>query len=441
MKLLTKLILFISGSKLVIALIFILILPFLVEKIASEYTNFILQQQKEEVLKVIKQNGLAYYFQGDNEYGSYTMLKEEYIALEPTADNSLIDTIKNAKRVIENDTLNYRVLSYTFKSANKNYLLEIGKTTSSINQYNKPLQRFTLYLLISLIAVTLIADLTFIRLLISPLDKIIKARLLNRKFPFKDKHPKVKTNTTDFRYLDESLTILMRQVNEAFEKEKEFTANASHELMTPISILQSKMENLLRDEELNEKVAFRVVEMMKTLDRLKKISSSLLLISRIDNEQFIKKDVIVPTQIFAEIIEEIEHRLAEKNIKIVTHISKNTRIQHVNKDLLFHLFYNLINNAIKFNIQNGKIEITAKHLPSDHYEIVIRDTGIGIPASQLPFIFDRFRKTNLSENIGYGLGLAIVKSIASYHDIQIDVQSEVNNGTIFRLLFPKQSIQ
>jgi len=429
MKLSNKFILLITGSKLIIVLFFILLLPFLVQKIASDYTNHSLREQKRKVIDHVEKNGADYYLQGDNSYGSYTMLKEEYISLEPVADGLKVDTIKNTVRLIEKDTLNYRVLSYTFKNKNKNYLLEIGKTTASINQYNRSIQRFALYVLVALIVLTILIDLIFTRLLIRPLAKIIKTKLLNRKFPFKDQRVTTKTSTTDFKYLDESITLLMDQINEAFAKEREFTANASHELMTPISILQNKMENLLGDEQMSESVTLGIIGMMKTLDRLKKISGALLLISRIENEQFVKNDDVKVLILFNDIIEEISHRLEEKNISIGLDISDDIVLKKVNHSLLFQLFYNLINNAIKFNKQDGSILIRGLSLKNRGYEISVIDTGIGIADDQIPYIFDRFRKVNISENAGHGLGLAIVKSIAAYHNLEISIQSKVGEGT------------
>jgi len=429
MKLSNKFILLITGSKLIIVLFFILLLPFLVQKIASDYTNHSLREQKRKVIDHVEKNGADYYLQGDNSYGSYTMLKEEYISLEPVADGLKVDTIKNTVRLIEKDTLNYRVLSYTFKNKNKNYLLEIGKTTASINQYNRSIQRFALYVLVALIVLTILIDLIFTRLLIRPLAKIIKTKLLNRKFPFKDQRVTTKTSTTDFKYLDESITLLMDQINEAFAKEREFTANASHELMTPISILQNKMENLLGDEQMSESVTLGIIGMMKTLDRLKKISGALLLISRIENEQFVKNDDVKVLILFNDIIEEISHRLEEKNISIGLDISDDIVLKKVNHSLLFQLFYNLINNAIKFNKQDGSILIRGLSLKNGGYEISVIDTGIGIADDQIPYIFDRFRKVNISENAGHGLGLAIVKSIAAYHNLEISIQSKVGEGT------------
>ncbi|WP_214227741.1 HAMP domain-containing sensor histidine kinase [Pedobacter sp. B4-66] len=437
MKLSAKLIYFITGSKLAVVLLFILSMPFLVARIASEYTNYSLRDQQAKVIRDVHRNGIDYYLQGDDSFGSYTMLKEEYISLQPAATMLQLDTIKTAIRKVEQDTLNYRVLSHTFKIKDKNYLLEIGKTVGSINQYNKPLQRIALYVLMGLIALTIVIDLIFTRILIRPLGKIIQSKLINRKFPFKDESVPVKTSTQDFKYLDESLISLMDQINIDFEKEREFTANASHELMTPISILQNKMENLLADDQITEDVAMRIVGMMKTLDRLKKISSSLLFISRIENDQFVKLASVKPADLLEDIKEEISHRLEDKDLSLTVDVTDKVILKNVNHDLLFQLFYNLINNAIKYNVEQGSVVITDAFNKQGDYMIIIKDTGIGIAPEDIGFIFDRFRKANLSENVGYGLGLSIVKSIAVYHNIEIKVVSVVKQGSIFAITFPK----
>lgn len=435
MKLSTKLTLFITGSKLAVVLLFLLALPFLIKQIESRYTTYTLKQQKKKVLSIIQKNGLDYYFQGDVTYGSYTMLKEEFVALLPVADKFKMDTIADSKRLIESDTLDYKVLSYTFKQGNKNYLLEIGKTTERSDQYNKPLQRFALYILLALIVITILIDLTFIRVIIRPLSRIIKTKLLNSKFPFKSEQKRIITSTTDFKYLDESLINLMNQINDAFYKEREFTSNASHELMTPISVLQSKMENLLAEENLDEKSSIAIVEMMKTVSRLKNITSSLLLISRIENDQYIKKENVNLFMLLSEITDEIGHRLEEKHLQIHLNVSQESILKNVNRDLIFQLFFNLIHNAIKFNRERGSITIEDGKLNNGAYEIRISDTGIGIPPADLSLIFDRFKKTNLNEDVGFGLGLAIVKSIALYHNLKLEVYSEVNKGTTFKIRF------
>jgi len=433
LKLLTKLTLFITLSKLAIVLLFVLMLPAIVEMIAFEYTNFYLREQQKKVMHIIAKNGIDYYLQGDNSFGSYTMLKEEYIALEPVDRPFVRDTIETSERIVEMDTLDYRLLTHSFRIGQKHYLLEIGKKTSTISQYNKPLQRIASYVLVVLILITLVIDLIYTRFLLKPLGLIIESKLLNRKFPFNEDSQAVKTSTSDFQYLDQSLSSLMNQIHEAFEKEREFTANASHELMTPISILQNKIENLLGEADVSEIVQQRLIEMHRTLNRLKKIVNSLLLISRIDNAQFAKSDQVMAAELFSDIMEDIGHRLEEKEIRFSLEVSA-VMLVNSNRDLLFQLFYNLINNAIKYNTFRGNILISDS-LVNGVYTIHVKDTGPGIPASDLPSVFNRFKRFNATDGSGFGLGLSIVRSIANYLDLTIEADSEPGAGTTFSITF------
>lgn len=440
MKLSTKLTLFISLSKLAIVLLFVLTLPYLVDRIAFQYTNFLLEQQKEKVLGVVARDGVNYYLQGNESVGTYTLLKEEFISIEPIeAAQRNLDTITTARRKVEQDTLTYRVLSHTFQVDQQKYLLEVGKTVATISQYNRPLQRIALLVLLSLIGVTLIIDLFFTHYLLKPLGLIIRSKLVNQKFPFAKSPEPINTSTSDFTYLDNSLMLLMEQINDAFEKEREFTANASHELMTPISILQNKIENLMEHTEVSDLIQEKLTEMLRSLGRLKKIVNSLLLISRIENEQFTKADTVKVETLINEVMEEIGHRLEEQEISFSMKFDKNASIKNVNHDLLFQLFYNLVNNAIRYNKPKGSIFIYDE-LRSGIYSVIIKDTGIGIPESDLPYIFNRFRKANLSQSGGYGLGLSIVKSIANYHHIKLEVSSTENIETTFSVVFPSDSV-
>jgi signal transduction histidine kinase len=440
--LISKLTLFVTLSKLAVVLLFVFTLPYLIGGIARDYTDSYLRQQKEKVLEVVAENGVNTYLQGEESYGSYTLLKEEYISLEPVEKNYSIDTISTEERIIEDDTLSYRVLEHAFLAGDKKYVMEVGKTTATIDQYKRPLQKIATYVLLGLILLTLIIDLFYTRFLLRPLGKIIRTKISNRKFPFNENSVPIQTTTTDFRYLDTSLINLMQQIHEAFEKEREFTANASHELMTPIGILQNKIENLMGEPELSEMIQERLIGMQRTLNRLKRIVHSLLLISRIDNDQFSKTESITLHELFSDIEEEISHRLNEKEITMHVDISKDVVLSGINRDLIFQLMYNLINNAIRYNKQNGSIRISDKVTGDGCCAITISDTGIGIPDDDISTIFNRFKKANKSEEAGgYGLGLSIVKSIADYHGITIELSSEVNKGTEFIISFPRALIK
>jgi len=440
LKLLTKLTLFITLSKLLIVILFVLLLPSLVNYASFQYSNYYLNQQKKKVLAVISQNGVDYYLQGDSAFASYTMLKEEYISLLPAEDSYIKDTIETSQRIVGEDTLNYRILIHQISAQNKKYILEIGKTTATISQYNKLLQRFTLYILIALIIFSIVIDLVYTRILLRPLSRIIQTKLLHRKFPFKEHLPPIKTSTTDFKLLDDSLISLMQKVHEAFDKEREFTSNASHELMTPISILQTNVENMMMEENITEEQQDKISSMMKTLNRLKKIVHSLLYISRIENDQFVKSDTVNIHELSSEIMEELSVRLETKSLHFTVQISADINVKKVNRDLFFQLLYNLVNNSIRYNKENGSILLSDYYQQGQPYVLKIKDTGIGIKPEELGSIFNRF-KSGKDKSEGYGLGLSIVKSIISFLGFEIKVTSAFGKGTVFSISIPSEMIE
>lgn len=439
MKLLAKLTLTSTLSKIATVILFIVLLPFLINRVAFQSTNGLLKQQAKKVMNNIRNNGIDYYLQGDSTYGSYTLLKEEYISLERARNIYTEDTIQTAQRIIEGDTVMYRVLNQAFEYNNQLYELEIGRTIASISQYNSPLQKIALYVLGILIILTLLIELSFTRILLRPLQTIIRTKLINPVFPFKEAPLPIHTTTVDFKYLDASLIALMNRIKEDFDREREFTSNASHELMTPIGILQTKMENLMLVNDLEEPVLEKIMEMMKTLNRLKKIVHSLLLISRIENDQYARQDSIQPDKMINEIIEELQHRIEDRNIRMFVSFQHHIVLHQLNHDLIFQLFYNLINNAIRYNKENGSIYISDGVTSDGSYMIFIKDLGIGIEATDIDTIFNRFRKKNTIEGEGYGLGLAIVKSIADYHAIELKVDSQVGRTTTVTVNFGKPS--
>jgi two-component system, OmpR family, sensor histidine kinase ArlS len=210
--------------------------------------------------------------------------------------------------------------------------------------------------------------------------------------------------------------------------------------MTPISILQSKIENMFGSEEITDEVKERLNEMQRILNRLKTITKTLLLISQIENDQFLKEDTIPVGELVQEVYDEISIRLQEKDIKLSIDIPAEWKFEHVNKFLLFNLFFNLINNAIKYNKKGGEINITGA-VDNKRYVIDIADTGIGISEEKLPHIFNRFKKFSKSlQQDSFGLGLPIVKSIADFHQVKIEVRSEVDKGSTFRLILPPEIV-
>jgi signal transduction histidine kinase len=436
LKLKTKLTLFNAISKLVIVTIFVLLLPTLIRNINQSFTDSKLVKQKNKLLQIIKQSSIKNYL-----YATYSPLKEEYYSLDEDSLNEFLDTIKNEKRKIEGDTIEYRILSYNFTVNKKSYLLEIGKSVDTIGETTTPLQNIAFVVLVGMILLTILADLFYSNYVLRPLGLIIKTKLIGHKFPNLGSYDKVKTSTSDFEYLDISIHKMIETIGQTFQKEREFISNASHELMTPISILQSKIENLFERDDIIDEMKARLLEMQKILNRLKSITKTLLLISQIENEQFLKEDKITFEALLQEVYDEISIRLQDKNISYEVSVPVNWRLKNINKFLLFNLFYNLINNAIKYNRENGGIKIAAAR-ENNAFTISIIDTGIGISPGDLPYIFNRFKKFRQSlTQDSFGLGLPIVKSIAGFHRINIEVTSEKDKGSTFKLIFPAELVE
>src|SRR5207302_3160860 len=135
-------------------------------------------------------------------------------------------------------------------------------------------------------------------------------------------------------------------------------------------------------------------------------------ISKIENDQFLKNESVKIVELLDEVLEEIEERLQQRNIQLVKQFYDDLQYTPCNRTLLFTLFFNIINNAIKYNKEGGSIIVTTQKTETN-FIVEIKDTGIGIEESQVKNIFDRFKRLNQSSAEGYGLGLPIVKTIAA----------------------------
>jgi signal transduction histidine kinase len=167
---------------------------------------------------------------------------------------------------------------------------------------------------------------------------------------------------------------------------------------------------------------------------MSRIIKALLLISKIENDQYLKQERTSVTALLDEVLEEVEERLQEKEIRLYKHFYEDIEYGPCNKTLLFTMFMNLVNNAIKYNKEGGSLMITTRKV-NGQLQVEVKDTGIGMEKAELPSIFDRFKRLNKSKADGYGLGLPIVKTIAGFHQIEIKVDSEPEVGTVFTLLF------
>lgn len=434
LKLKSQLAIFNAASKALIITLLVLIIPWLVSEISIRDTDDVLIQKLDQVIVLVDSLGIDSFIDQESDYntfGSYNILKEEYISIELIKQDTLIDVIEFSRRIIEDEIVDYRVLSYSIIKNGNNYLIEIGKSISAIYQFEHNLKRFTFIFLIIVISLSFLLDLSVIQYFLLPFDKIVKKlKLINHPSSFN--YNTIKTSTSDFIYLEDTIHSLMQKIEAAFNDEREYISNVSHELLTPVSIIQSKLDNILNEGNLSEQDMIKIFESKKTLRRLTNLVRTLLMMSRIENEEYILTEKVNVNHTIKNVIEEIEEKIVVKELQLKLELNANNFYVNGNENLLFTLFYNFINNAIRYT-ENGFIKIETLKV-QNHFYVKISDTGIGISPDKIPHIFSRFKNSNETKD-SYGLGLALSKKICDYHKINVEVSSKLNKGSEFILKF------
>ncbi len=231
------------------------------------------------------------------------------------------------------------------------------------------------------------------------------------------------TNIQEYTELNNSVKNLLESNIDAYNEQKTFIENASHELQTPLSIASHKLELLANEESLNESQLTYITSVLSSLNRMKRMNSSLLLLSKIKNKQFFENEPINMISVFEEILNNFEDLINHKEITLNIHKGCNTITLLMNKDLAYIMANNLIKNAVAHNVKSGTIDIT------------FRPTSITISNDGLPTendIFERYVSSSSSHKSS-GLGLSIVKSITDIYKFQITYQ--YSDKHIFTITF------
>lgn len=215
---------------------------------------------------------------------------------------------------------------------------------------------------------------------------------------------------------------------------KESTSDLAHELRTPLTTIKGYLEAIEDGKmEANQK---SIIEMQEETQRMTNLINKLNEFADAQNKVFnLKEEKLNITPIIEKIVKQQQKSLSEKNININLKLEKKLYIKG-DQNSLFQIFNNIIENAIKYNKENGKIEIKSLK-ENDDLVVYIQDSGIGISEDDLPFIFERFYradKSRNSKNQGAGIGLAVVKELMEAHQGRIKVESK-GSGTLFKLIF------
>jgi len=221
---------------------------------------------------------------------------------------------------------------------------------------------------------------------------------------------------------------------------KDFVANVSHELKTPISVIQSITETLYTEEENPFKKKF-LERILKRTAEMEALVEDLLILAALEaKEGKVLWEKVNLREIVEEIIQNLKSFAEERGVEVFNQIPSDF-VCICDGHKVGILFRNLIENAIKYNKKGGKVFVRAKKEGSNII-LEVEDSGIGIPKKSLPLIFERFYRVDKSrsrEVRGTGLGLSIVKHIALIHGGHVEVESEEGKGSIFKVIIPQKN--
>ena len=243
----------------------------------------------------------------------------------------------------------------------------------------------------------------------------------------------------ELNQLSVSYNKMLERLSDAFEIQRQFTANAAHELRTPLSLMQVQLD--LYHSTQHPGSDTDTVQMIKMLteqnDRLGKMVKTLLDMSELQTVG--RDEKIILNDLVDEVLEDLELLAQEKNIKL---IGKYKNITMIGSDILiYRLVYNLVENAIKYNHSDGQVTVNA-YKKQKHIYLSVEDTGSGIPKELRERVFEPFFRVDKSRSRelgGVGLGLALVHEIVRVHDGSISIKSNPAGGTIFEVIFDQKS--
>ena len=222
------------------------------------------------------------------------------------------------------------------------------------------------------------------------------------------------------------------------ERQQQFTSDVSHELRTPLSIMSGEIEVALKKDRTRNDYQQTLKSAKEETDRLGRLVENLLLLAQMEQtNQARDVEAVDITDLINQVVGEFQQKSNEKQVAVHFALAEESVVVVGQEAQLRQLFFNILDNAMKYTPENGKITIGLSQ--DTNYAIIkVNDTGIGIAPEQQARIFDRFYRIDAarSETKGYGLGLAIAQAIVAIHNGKIRVHSAVGIGTTFSLFLP-----
>jgi two-component system OmpR family sensor kinase len=245
-----------------------------------------------------------------------------------------------------------------------------------------------------------------------------------------------------FKQMTERINLQMNRLEKSDAMRRELVANVSHDLRTPLATMRGYVETLLmKDESLSAEERRNYLKTaISHCERLGTLIDELFELAKLDaHERVVRSEQFSLSELVQDVIQKFELRAKERNISIVTNIGEQLPFAYADIGMIERVLENLLDNALRYSPEGGSVSIVLTNHQNDRITVQVRDTGFGIPESELPHIFDRFYQTDRSrkgKSSHSGLGLAVAKKILELHGSSIEAQSVLHSGTTFTFHLP-----
>lgn len=393
----------------------------LVKREVTKETDFALYDQVDEVAEDVR-NGVP-----------LELLKRGKIDIEYLGDSLGIDTFYRFSDTLgphpyrDGEMESYRKIERVKTVDSSYYHISITDVFIESDDIYEVVVEIMWRLFLILGISMLVASFLLTRWLLAPFQRILSSI---RGFDLRERATLSlpETSTKEFRQLNAFVTAMAEKARRDFQSVKEFSENASHEMQTPLSIAQGKLELLTETEPLSEEQLRLIGETQQSLRRLSKLGNALLLLTKIENQEFQPREPINFSRVVNDCLDNFEELAMLRGLPLQRDIESDVQLS-IEPTLADVLISNLVRNAIRHNIKGGRIELVL-----DQHQLCVRNTGAppSVPTHEL---FGRFQKSQQSEQ-SLGLGLAIVEKVcgANHFDINYCFKAGWHKITV---VFPK----
>ena len=324
----------------------------------------------------------------------------------------------------------------TINVANQKYFVAIAASLSNVRNIQRRLLITLLFAVPVAILLSFLGGALLAKRATDPLERMsetaqqVSAQHLGKRI-------ELERADVELKRLADSFNQMLERLDESFKQIRQFTADASHELRTPVAILMGETELAVNDLLDYEECKAALTSRREELQRMAQIVDDLLALSQFDyGERTLQRKPLDFSDLVVEVCEQQRNQAKAKGVELEIGATVPVMIQG-DSSRLRQMVRNLLDNAIKYTPVGGRVTVGLERLGNDQFSLRLSDTGIGIPETSLPHIFDRFYrvdKARTREEGGTGLGLSIVKQIVEAHGGQIEVQSKPGAGTVMTVV-------